>query len=701
MVSNGDDDRGTSGEEDEDEEEAKLIENDEQKVQLECNEGQLDGLTKLVTGINSDHSENLTTDSNLGRLTQLENVVSHTEVELCTMPLKLHHQADSISPQSSPTSGNSDISESGDDEDAEDDSEEDEDEDEDSDADEDDEDDDDDDEYDDEEIDDDDIVDPVGHQPSANSQRLAMNSSGYDCIGTNLNCYDRIENHETTSDDDVSFENEVDESAQLHDNSNSSLLDSERMLEVTRKLVRSTERDPDRDLRKQVLLRTAIRKLPHFMEYNHYSESFDQSFQMHNHTLESNNTSVSCMSPAQYYEHNHLNHQMDPQSKSYYHSVQPNAIQMSTTSLRMLDLNDDTESEQAISSLEPKHHQEHGYHSDLGNRIIQTGLEQQQQEYASHHIYNQHYTSLDAQPSTLINEHNSQEAIHDFNQYESNQDSSGGIIARHSTMENLYQPLESSDMNDDLKAIEQSTAFQSESDYSRVTPDFEVVTSDGLLEKSDINDNMINVPTQQIVNVLTLEKDDTTTIVHRDIIDHSYQKNHDCNQNQTNTTAFYDSNETQQDSIHLAKLEITKSTPLNLDSNERDQVDTIEEPLEEDQSGSEGGSSNSSQSSTTSDDSVNSTSSQSNDSAGDLSGISMLETSLNTSGDHRYNHSHDSGVALFSPRSNKRSSSSIGLDDEMEIDHLTDLTSSNQFNSGGSIPTLNQCKRMRKREIID
>lgn len=104
------------------------------------------------------------------------------------------------------------------------------------------------------------------------------------------------------------------------------IVDGERMLEVTRKLVRSTERDPDRDLRKQVLLKTAIKKLPHFMEYNRYSDSLEQSFH-NNH-----------MSPQACYEHH------DSQQKLY-HSVQPNAIQMSTTSLRMLHINDDHDQE--------------------------------------------------------------------------------------------------------------------------------------------------------------------------------------------------------------------------------------------------------------------------------------------------------------------------------------------------------------------
>lgn len=675
-----------------------VIEDDKHEVQLECNEGQIDGLTKLVTGIDSDQSKKTTIDSNLGQLTQLKNVVNHqTQVECGAIALNNNYQNESVSPSS--TSCNSDIS--GDDgEEADDDSEEEEDdEDEDSDGEnENDDEDEDDDDYDDEEIGDDDIVDPVGHQPNGLLQRTGNYTDRYDCSNINLNCYDRISNnHASAFDGDVAFENHMDESN--HDNSATGVLDSERMLEVTRKLVRSTERDPDRDLRKQVLLRTAIRRLPHFMEYNHYSESFDQSFQMQNNTLDSNNTTVTCMSPAQYYEHNHLNHQIDSQPKSYYNSVQPNAIQMSTTSLRMLDLNDDSDSEQAIISLESKHHSDHVYESQsLENGFNQTGLEQQQQDYANHHIYNQHYPSLDTQPATMVHEHH-QGAIHDFSQYESNQESNGGMMSRHSTIENLYQPLESSDMNNDLKVTKRSTAFESASGFG-TTPDYEIVSRDAMLEKNDINDNMINAPTQNN-NVLNLDKEDTASI-HRDIIDHSYHQNHDCNQNQTDTTAFYDSNKTQEDPIHLTNLETSKSTSPNPNSTETNPVETID-AIEEDQSGcSESGSSSSSQSSTASDDSVNSTSSKSNDSAGDLSGISMLETSLNTSEEHRYNHSYDSGVALFSPRSNKRSSSSIGLDDEMEIDHLTDLTSSNQFNSGGPISTLNQqCKRMRKREIID
>lgn len=129
------------------------------------------------------------------------------------------------------------------------------------------------------------------------------------------------------------------------------ILDGERMLEVTRKLVRNTERDPDRDLRKQVLLKTAIKKLPHYMDYNHYNvDCLDQNLHAENFATQN------------YYDHHHHHHQIqqhhhlhqnlnhnhnmiDPQTQksSFYHSVQPNAIQMSTTSLRMLDLNDDHE----------------------------------------------------------------------------------------------------------------------------------------------------------------------------------------------------------------------------------------------------------------------------------------------------------------------------------------------------------------------
>lgn len=108
------------------------------------------------------------------------------------------------------------------------------------------------------------------------------------------------------------------------------ILDGDRMLEVTRKLFRNTERDPDRDLRKQVLLKIAIKKLPHFMEYSRYTDTLDRGF--HNN-----------MSPQAYYEHH------DSQQK-FYHSVQPNAIQMSTTSLRMLDLNDDQDPD--LNSIE-------------------------------------------------------------------------------------------------------------------------------------------------------------------------------------------------------------------------------------------------------------------------------------------------------------------------------------------------------------
>lgn len=125
------------------------------------------------------------------------------------------------------------------------------------------------------------------------------------------------------------------------------VLDGERMLEVTRKLVRSTERDPDRDLRKQVLLKTAIKKLPHFMDYNRYSaECLDQSLQAEN--VSTQNYYEHHLAIQQHHLHPHLNHNhnlIEPQTQksSFYHTVQPNAIQMSTTSLRMLDLNDDHE----------------------------------------------------------------------------------------------------------------------------------------------------------------------------------------------------------------------------------------------------------------------------------------------------------------------------------------------------------------------
>lgn len=677
-----------------------LIENKEQSSHFQCNHTPLNGLTKLVTQSQIDHLDDVLVDCDRKQLTQLENVVCRSEKD--EYELSSIRQTKSGSPKSttSSTSSDSDISESDGDEDSEEEDDDgDEDEEEDSEVDDDDE---DDDEYDEDEIDDD-IVDPVGNQINGHLHSATGNNNEYDCSVTNMTCYDRVNNNqESVSDEDVSFDSELGEATQIQNNSTSDLLDGERMLEVTRKLVRSTERDPDRDLRKQVLLRTAIRRLPLYLDYNHYSETPDQSFQLHNNTLDGNNSSVACLSPTQYYEHSHLNHNMESQPKSYYHSVQPNAIQMSTTSLRMLDLNDDSDSEQAIT-LDSKHQHDHNYdnHVDHSRNISQTSLEQQH-EYTTHRIYN-HYTPLDGQ-STLeennapIHEHNDQGAIHDFSQYDSNRDSNVGMIVRHSTLENLYQSTETSDMNDDLKAIERPPVFHDANDYSRLTLEQNSV-DDELDDKTQNYDNVFRITESQVDMFHNLTKDDSNNNSNNN--DHLFRQNHDCNSNQTDTTAFYNIDATQENLLHLEKPARPEAITTNSALIDSCANETLE-ALEGYQSAiSEGSSSNSSQSSTASDDSVNSTSSQSNDSVGDLSGISILETSLNTSDEYRFNNSHDSGVVLFGRKSNKRSSSTIAMDEDMEIDHLTDLTSSNQFNSSNSLTTSNQCKRMKKRELID
>jgi hypothetical protein len=429
--------------------------------------------------------------------------------------------------------------------DDDDDDEEDDDDEDDDDADEDDDDDaDDDDEETSQDQDCDDIVDPVGHymhhQGNNNCNGQTIINGTYQAAIINNNDESNSDG-EDDDDDDVSFENEPDD-ATIQDSSASELsLNSERMLEVTRKLVRSTERDPDRDLRKQVLLRTAIRRLPHFMDSqcSHYSNSFDQNFRLHNNTMsENNSTTLECLSPSQYYENHNIYHLEPTQPKSYYHSVQPNAIQMSTTSLRMLDLNDDQESEIVV------------------------------------------------QPPVT------ESAVTDSS-------STTTITSKHPN-------LVSFEINENHHVTQTTTSSLEQHQQH---------------EYSDSN------------------------------IYNTYHHHHLHQQQQDQTLNCLDAG------------------------------------------------SSSSQSSTSSDDSVNS-STHSNDSADDSNGISILETSLNATNDYHYR-SHDSGVALFSPKSNKRTSSSIGLYDEMDIDHLSSdyhLSDSNQVFTGS---VANHCKRLRKKEIID
>lgn len=361
---------------------------------------------------------------------------------------------------------------------------------------------------------------------------------------------------------------DIHEELNEHDESRESLndiLDGERMLEVTRKLVRNTERDPDRDLRKQVLLKTAIKKLPHFMEYNRYSDTLDRGFHSH-------------MSPQAYYEHH------DPQQK-FYHTVQPNAIQMSTTSLRMLDLNDDHDPE--LGTVESEN-------SDP-NLGYNTRPSLDQHEYASQQPYDRYH-----------------QRTQDINHYEMGTP----MISRHNSLDNLYQPINGNDIKDGDERI--PIAFQIACEIY----DFTCAPDDN---ERKLLDNLTN--------------------------------------------SYYSGP--------------TKEQRLNDDSCGEDGTET------RDHEGS--GTSSSSHSSEESANSIVSHSTESNE----VIGESLLETSLNSSSDF-YHSSHDSGVALFSPRSNKRSSSSIGLDDEMEVDHLTELST-----RGSSIGSNNQYKKLRKREIIE
>lgn len=357
------------------------------------------------------------------------------------------------------------------------------------------------------------------------------------------------------------------------------VLDGERMLEVTRKLVRNTERDPDRDLRKQVLLKTAIKKLPNFMEYSRYSDTLDRSFS-------------SNMSPQAYYEHH------DSQPK-FYHSVQPNAIQMSTTSLRMLDLNDDHDPEM-------NHIERTQMDPNLGYSVHRTSLEQH--DYADlHHQYHDRYQQT--------------RSPHDLSNHQNHYEPLNPMISRHNSIENLYQPVDDAERLSDgsLKEDRRSIAFQ----------------------------------------------------IACELYDFS------CTPGEKDHKLFND----------LTNGYCSRAVKQESDANTDDEIVETHE-----QEGSD-----TSSSSHTSDDSANSSSSQSAASDETANGTSLLESTLNSTCD-LYNHhsSHDSGVsALFSPRSNKRSSSSIGLDDDMDIDHLTELSS-----CGPSIKS-NQYKKLRKRDIIE
>lgn len=174
------------------------------------------------------------------------------------------------------------------------------------------------------------------------------------------------------------------------------------------------------------------------------------------------------------------------------------------------------------------------------------------------------------------------------------------------------------------------------------------------------------------------------------------------------TNSFNDCISSTKDSFdsHLVVEQISKDPLLgnHLSLSDSGIVGFDNELMEEarDQDGSET-SSSSHESSAASDDSVNPSTTQTvqQSSLLDHDGAhtaSLLEASLNSSSDYYYS-THDSAINLFSPRSNKRSSSSIGLDDEMDIDQLTELSSTHP--SSGVGPNVNQYKKLRKREIID
>lgn len=353
------------------------------------------------------------------------------------------------------------------------------------------------------------------------------------------------------------------------------ILDGERMLEVTRKLVRSTERDPDRDLRKQVLLKTAIKKLPHFMDYHHYSDSLERC----------PNENIS---PQNYYESH------DSQQK-FYHPVQPNSIQMSTTSLRMLDLNDDHDPE--LINIEQEQDPHLGYNA-------RASLEQH--DYVQNQYDRYHHRTT-----------------HDPTQYDPN----NHMISRHNSLDNLYQPISGGDLSADIKDGDE-----------RIPIAFQIAC--------EIYD-------------FTCNPDDNDRKL-LDNLAHDYYP-----------------------------PKPTKETKL--DANVVAGRDGL---APDDQDGSDGGSNSNSSTTSTTDESASSSISNCSVEQDEITGTSLLETSLNPEHSDFYHSSHDSGVALFSPRTNKRSSSSIGLDDEMEIDHLTELP-----NPG--IASNNQYKKLRKRETID
>lgn len=620
-----------------------------------------------------------------------------------------------------------------------------------------------------------DIVDPVGNNQNGENESgttTLMNPSlDYNHATRTSNpvaeqADESLSEDEDEDDyDDASFdENEDSDDASEHQLSRQSnnetahspdLLDSERMLEVTRKLVKSTERDPDRDLRKQVLLKTAIRKLPHFMEYNHYSDSFDQSFHSHNNSLSCNtndgsNVTVNCLPTAQYYEPHHqihLNHHLEVQPKSYYHSVQPNAIQMSTTSLRMLDLNDDHETETANVIDGEQQHQAHHHLGTYGVNIennVQTSLDQQHpHDYANHsqqqtlNMY--HYTHQSTEhlhhhtqliESNDLNDHQSQSAdqiasISAGNQPPTNvglttstfaQETGINMIAHHDTIDNLYQPISSDDIGVNETSVEDSTpiSFPIICNYTGIGE----ADKESRIELSSNDDDKISENEIKTFNNLDETANKQTDVINAVVsIENSQEKLErpennqysECHQNESTTVNNYFSNGLV--SVKPINEIVTDSNLTNPPDDAGIIDDTLlsrasiihdKSPSLLSTSGASDGNSNSSTSSISSSDDGFVPGPKQIDLLNDRptnNDSSLLDSSHNTTNDYHHN-PNDSGVALYSPRSNKRSSSSIGLDDEMEIDHLGDFSSTSyQTMSSGS--NVNHCKKLRKREISD
>jgi len=617
-----------------------------------------------------------------------------------------------------------------------------------------------------------DIVDPVGNSlgqcnpsfMSASIEYKGVTKATNPIIDQNEEFNSDEEEEYQDDDDDVSFdENDDSDDASDHIPKNSmidtsvtsDLLDSERMLEVTRKLVRSTERDPDRDLRKQVLLKTAIRKLPHFMEYNPYPESFDQSFQLHSNDMSCNpsdNSSVN-LSTAQYYEHHHLhmNHHVDSQPKSYYHSVQPNAIQMSTTSLRMLDLNDDHESE-PTSIIDPEQQQQQQnlhHHPQITNYVanneidtsLQTSLDQRHQhnhDYQNHsqttlnmyhyshqsadsHHNQQHITNNDlgAQTNqgigviveTAQDNHDRIDQALSVSQF--TKESGTNMIANHDTIDGLYQPMSSSDVGDsDVSAVVDDSApiaFPLGCSYTGVDVIQETDDTNAIVQsehKGCFDDNKTYNNLDELRDTHS-GTDASSANKLQDVIDtnlsHESNQRSNCHQDSlTSDTSYFSDDPLMVKTTDETQVEHVVPAPITSENADRAapeiaHLSVDNQPILSGIANSDGNS-NSSTSSTGSDDCFL-TIPKSNNPSDTISNTSILETSLGSVNEYHHS-SYDSGVALFSPRSNKRSSSSIGLDDEMEIDHLNDLSSTSHHNSNVGF-NVNHCKKLRKRETID